>query len=163
MKICCCSYSMADRPSSSKDKLLTWFQDHKDTKTQHPGCLAIAAMPDALLMPCTGAGRMQLFKSSSLLVTPVHPEHQPYPPNTSDAHCSPREIISGPHSPDVAGILAWDMNFIPTTTAWPQMAFATCSRCIWAALRGALAWLSLVLGHCCRPGQALPSSKPRKG
>lgn len=51
MKICCCSYNMADRPSSSKDKLLTSFQDHSDTKTQDPGCLVIAAMPHAFLIP----------------------------------------------------------------------------------------------------------------
>ncbi|XP_041269661.1 atherin-like [Onychostruthus taczanowskii] len=70
-----------------------------------------------------GADRMQLFKSSPLLVTPEHPECQPDPPSTSDAHCSPREIISGPRSPDVAGILAWSMSFTPTTTA-----IAACSR-----------------------------------
>lgn len=46
MKIWCCSYSMADRPSSNKDKLLTWFQDHNDVKIHQRGCLAIAAMPD---------------------------------------------------------------------------------------------------------------------
>lgn len=51
MEIGCCSHSTADTPLCSKDKLLTRFQDHKDTEAWDPGCLAIPATSDALITP----------------------------------------------------------------------------------------------------------------
>lgn len=127
MEICCCSHSTADTPSSSKDKLLTRFQDYKNTEAWDPGCLAIPATSDALVMPVQVQARRSSLSLLSLLVTPMRSKHQPHPPTTSDAHCSPGEVS------DAAGILAQEMSLTPTPTAWPRAASATCSSSIWAA------------------------------
>lgn len=138
MEIGCCSHSTADTPSSSKDKLLTLFQDHKDTEAWDPGCLAIPATSDALITPIWVRARHSSSSLLPLLVTPACSERQPRPPTASGAWCSPGEVIPclpphGAQSPDAAGVLAREMSLTPTTAAWPQVASATCSSSIWAA------------------------------
>jgi len=114
-----------------------------------------------------GAGSTQLFKPSSLPVTPTCSERQPHSPTTSDARCSSGEVIPGllrgAQSPDAAETLAQEMSSAPTTAAQPRAASVP-RRLLFA--RGpaeTFALLSPVSAHRCRPEQPLASSKPSKG